>query len=169
MKNQYTEYAKVLCRHKYYVMLECFKRKIPIRGILHDLDKFRPSFFIAYANNFYNKDGSKRSIRDVTGHYDPMGKNNNTAFKRVLFFHLKNNKHHWQYWVLSAEYNMPYSEDIIEMDETSIKEMICDWIGASKTYGTPMIMWWRAHRKDLKLHATTIERIIYYLKEWDID
>ena len=50
---QYFKYFKYVFKHKFWVMKYCFEDRLYIRGILHDINKFRPSNFIAYANYFY--------------------------------------------------------------------------------------------------------------------
>jgi len=50
---KYLKYLKYILKHKWYVMIECFKNGLIWRGLMHDLSKFLPSEFIPYANFFY--------------------------------------------------------------------------------------------------------------------
>ena len=68
---KYTKYLNYVLRHKWYVMIECFKRGQYWRGIMHDMSKFRPSEFIPYAIYFYedyNRDWKK--LRDGINCYN---------------------------------------------------------------------------------------------------
>ena len=61
------KHLKYLCyvlRHKWYVFIECCKLGIPVRGLVHDLSKFRPSEWFPYANFIH-----KPKQRDDTGYY----------------------------------------------------------------------------------------------------
>jgi len=100
---EYIKYLNYLLRHKWYVMIECFKYGLIWRGLTHDLSKFFPSEFIPFAKNFSDK------IK-------------NDTFQSARLSHHMKNKHHWQHWVLSNE----------EMREPYITEMICDWAGAKR-------------------------------------
>jgi len=69
---KYKQYLSYLIRHKWFVMLECFKEGLYWQGIIHDLSKFLPSKLFPYANFFYNK-----KVRDKTGYYKPTDINFN--------------------------------------------------------------------------------------------
>lgn len=45
-------YLKYILRHKYFVMVECFKRDLYWQGITHDLSKFSLQEFVPYMNSF---------------------------------------------------------------------------------------------------------------------
>lgn len=131
-------------KHKWYVFLECSKMGIPVRGLLHDMSKFTPDEFFPYAFHFFNKDGSKKGIRDKTGSYNPLD-TENEAFKRAWFYHTSRNKHHWQYWVCVGENNefVP-----VRIPDKYIKEMVSDWRGAGKANGTPDVKAWYLNNRN---------------------
>ncbi len=119
---------KYLIRHKWFVMLECFKRKKYWLGITHDLSKFLPSEFPPYAKFFYGKDSQQeyresryQSIETAQGY-----------FQRAWQLHLNRNKHHWQNWINIQDVG---TKVIFEMSEKYAIEMICDWIGAGRAQG----------------------------------
>lgn len=105
----YLRYFWHLLKHKRYVMIECFREGLIWRGLVHDLDKFRPSQFIPYVNYYHNDCGKK-------------------AFDAAWERHKKGNKHHWQYWLLP-------DGTLLEMEYPYNLEMFCDWIGAGKARG----------------------------------
>jgi hypothetical protein len=131
---QYPVYLSYVLRHKLHVTLECFKHGLIWRGIKHDIDKFYPSMFVAYANQFYLPDGSKKAkVRNPDGSYDPTA-TGNLPFELAFFRHTRRCEHHWQYWVQATDDGR---EVLRDMPINAIKEMVCDWIGAGRAQGTP--------------------------------
>lgn len=84
---KYWKYLKYIVKHKYYVMIECFKMGIYWRGLTHDMSKFLPSEFFPYANYFY-------------GNYPKLKEQVEYEFTVAWLKHQKRNPHHWQYWLL---------------------------------------------------------------------
>lgn len=149
---KYTKYLWYLTRHKWYVFIECCKFGLYWRGLTHDLSKFLPSEFFAYAKNFYGnfyKHGG-----GGTGYFkrrDIIDKN----FEFAWILHQKRNKHHWQWWVLSKpQYN---GFTILEMPDEYRKEMVADWRGASHAqgFGGNAKNWYIKNKKRMLLHPKT--------------
>lgn len=93
---RYIIYLWYIMRHKWFVLCACISHGIPLRGLMHDFSKLRPSEFIPYARYFYNPDGSKREHkRDKTGYYKPTD-TGDANFDFAWFLHQKRNRHHWQ-------------------------------------------------------------------------
>ena len=46
------KHFKTIMRHKWYVMVECFKVGLYRQGIVHDLSKFSPTEFLSSARYF---------------------------------------------------------------------------------------------------------------------
>jgi len=82
-----------LLKHKWYVFLECCNYGVPLLGIIHDLSKFFPAEFLAYAENFY---GDKSTA-------------NSDGFDRAWLHHQNANNHHWQYWLIQYDISNKYS------------------------------------------------------------
>jgi len=148
----YLKYLWYVLRHKWYVMIECFKVGLIWRGLVHDNSKFLPDEFFPYAKHFYgNKDGIKTG-RNKTGYYKPYD-TGDKAFDFAWLLHQKRNKHHWQWWIL------PRDEDgvmIMEIPKKYILEMVCDWKGAGKAQGTPnTIAWYEKNKDKMQLHPDT--------------
>ena len=107
--------------HKYWVMKYCFKEGLYYRGIMHDMSKFLPDEFFAYARHFF---------------LHPTDTLVKMAYKQdfdyAWLMHQKRNKHHWSYWV------MPSKDGVkcVDMPYRFIKEMICDWRGAGQAQKT---------------------------------
>ena len=117
---RYINYLKYVIRHKWFVFKAGMKYFPSLhmfwRLIVHDISKFTPLEFIAYAKTFYKSDG--------TSQYDET-----MEFNQAWNHHQKCNLHHWQYWILKFDRG-----DIEElpMPEIYIQEMIADWLGAGK-------------------------------------
>ena len=145
--NKYWKYLKYIIRHKYYVMLECFKAGIYWRGIMHDLSKFFPSEFIPYANYFY-------------GTYEGTLKHSEIkkSFDEAWLKHQKRNPHHWQYWILQNDSDGVL---ILDMPRQYALEMVCDWIGAGKaiTGKNDLSEWYATNRDNIKLSNNTQEYV----------
>lgn len=159
---RYIKYLNYLLRHKWFVFLECSKRGLVWRGIVHDISKFRPSEFIPYAKFFYNKDGYKRQIRDKTGYYKPDD-TGDKAFDFAWFLHQKLNKHHWQWWCLVTS---DFEIKALQIEEPYRTEMICDWLGAGRAQGTNSVNNWYNKNKDkMLLHKETRDWVEVQLKD----
>jgi hypothetical protein len=127
---QYWSHFKYIMIHKWYVFLECRKKGILWRGIVHDLSKFRPSEFIAYSNYFFNTDGTRK---------DPMSNysRQKEAFKRAWCCHQNRNDHHPFYWT-TGTHNSSGGNNSVEAvfpDVWALKETAADMIGASAAQG----------------------------------
>ena len=117
-------YLFYLLRHKFWVMYFCFRHGLFWRGIVHDWDKlFLPSMIWVYAK-YYPR---IREIRNTDGYYNPCAAP--PDYQRAILAHFHRSRHHWQYWILSNG----ASFTALDMTETDVREMICDWAGAGRT------------------------------------
>lgn len=135
---RYWKFFSYLIRHKWYVMLECFKYGLFWRGLVHDLDKFSPRIFLAFARYLYLPKGGTAPIRDVKGYYRPVN-TGNPEMDRAWFLHQKFSQHHWQYWVQPVEGPRELVDDrlmveshTLPMSDSAIIEMVCDFRGAGR-------------------------------------
>ena len=136
----YLGYLKALLRHKWFVFLEAWKLGIPWLGLVHDLSKFWPSEFWAYAQYFYGPNPSE----DI--------------FNVGWLHHQHRNKHHWQRWILT---NDRQGQTIcLPMPDKYRREMLADWKGAGRAYGNPNTAeWYLQNRNAIQLHWRTREWI----------
>lgn len=141
-------YLKGLLKHKYWVFVYCLKLKVPLYlAIFHDISKFSFIEWFPYVNNFYNNDGTKRSVRNSDGSYDPNKQSD--KFKLAWINHQRN-KHHWQAWVNVGDNGLVTPIDI---PEKYIREMIADWCGAGMSYSgkaTP-VEWYNSNKDKMIL------------------
>lgn len=133
---EYLQYLNYLIKHKWFVMIECFKVKLHWRGIIHDWSKFLPSEFAPYANYFFGNE-----------------KESKTRFDYAWQLHQKRNKHHWQWWVTPRA----NGNKTLLMPDKYRKEMLADWRGASKAqgYGDNTRKWYLKNRERMQIHPKT--------------
>lgn len=159
--NKYKKYLKYVLKHKYYVLIECYKHGILWQGIIHDLSKFRISEFFAYSNYF-----DKYKPRDKSGYYKPTD-TGDVNFDIAWLKHTRRNPHHWQYWVLLDDDG---TYKVFEMPLNIRKEMICDWIGAGKAQNKPDTKeWYLQNRHRMVLGKETREWVNNYFAIIDLD
>ena len=148
-------YLKYVLRHKLFVALECFRAGKVWRGLKHDWSKFLPSEWIPYARYFYEKDGSKRQVRDSSGYYKPTD-TGDEAFDFAWLLHQKRNRHHWQWWVLPEDDG---GTKVLMMQLNDMIEMICDWKGAGRAQGVEdwknVKPWYDKNGCKMQLHPLT--------------
>ena len=133
------KYFKFLLLHKWYVFLECCELGIPWRGIKHDMGKFRPKAFRAYAKRFAAGNGYEN--------YD------DTGYLYVFVDHLRRSQHHWQYWLyVRNNGEIRY----LEMPDNAQKELLADLRGSSRHYGTDVTNWFFVHIDEFHLHSETM-------------
>ncbi len=155
---KFLRYLRYLIRHKWFVFLECCRRGIVWRGLIHDWSKFLPSEFIPYMNHFY---GDKPPEIGKNGVGD-----GDKAFDFAWLCHQKRNKHHWQWWVLPKDDGTVRPLPIKEPYRT---EMLCDWIGVGRALGQPAgaVKWYQENKDKLQIHPWTRSWIVRRLAELD--
>ena len=146
----YLKYLWYVIKHKWFVIVECFKVGLYWRGLIHDLSKFLPSEFIPYAIYFYGN-----------------GKNDK-EFDKSWLLHQKRNPHHWQYWLL---YEDEGQLKTLNMPIKYRKEMLCDWIGAGKaiTGKDNTKKWYELNKNNMLLNRDTRNWIEERIKETDAE
>ena len=115
---KYWLHFKTITTHKYYVLVECFKRGLYWQGIIHDLSKYSITEF-------------RESAKYFQGTRTPIGKiKEELGYSKAWLHHKGINKHHWEYWI--DFYNGEMKP--IKIPYKYIEEMSCDMIGAGKAY-----------------------------------
>lgn len=155
----YWKYLKYVFRHKWYVLVECFKMGLIWRGICHDLSKFLPGEFVPYARFFYGKYPSLENVHgDMRNRIQVYKEDVARSFDLAWLLHQKRNDHHWQWWILTEDDG---GTKIMPMSINAIKELVCDWIGAGMAISgrEDPWPWYQANREKMKFHSDT-RRII---------
>jgi hypothetical protein len=122
MELEVKEYFESLHLHKKHVMAAgLIVGGIPDERLFnHDASKFTIDEYPYYARQFHGDRG------------DPVG------FARAWLHHIHCNDHHWNHWLFADGYS-PYGSGVelsgaLPMPEVCVREMVADWMGASRTY-----------------------------------
>lgn len=167
----YIKYLYSLLRHKYYVLLAGLKMgKISIwRLVWHDASKFLPIEFFPYARHFFGFYPSMESKIWLRHDYPYKGRTKHSVKKdydRAWNYHQNHNKHHFQYWILINDEDGTYP---LEMPDVYVREMIADWLGASRAYtGSYNLATWLNNYMNPyceRMHKRTIDKIYKVLHE----
>lgn len=138
-------YFKYVIRHKWYVLLAGLKLGVPIWGlIIHDWQKFTPVEWSPYVWSFYGP----WSYKDRPQHVKD-------AFDLAWLHHQHQGPHHWQYWLLREDSSVVTK--VLQMPDRYHREMLADWIGASKaiTGKDNTNEWYLENRHKISLHDNT--------------
>lgn len=137
--------------HKYYIFVWGLRLKVPIyQLIIHDCSKFCSDEWSGYLEL----------------------NNKSDQYLSAWLHHQNTNKHHYQYWILRDNGKITPLPMPIEY----VKEMVCDWIAANKSYKSESTnlsnellnfkYFEKNHMDIIKLsHPTTIKRIICVLND----
>lgn len=116
---KYWLHFKTVCKHKWIVFKECCACGIFWQGLVHDMSKFGFTEFVASARYFQ-------------GDRSPIDAEKETIGYSMAWLHHKgHNKHHWEYW---TDFDKDGHVIANPIPFKYIVEMVCDWIGAGKTY-----------------------------------
>lgn len=144
---KHLKYLRYVLLHKFYVMIECWKRKLFWLGIIHDWSKFLPSEWFPYVENFYGEKPTDASLE----------------FDRAWLHHIHWNKHHPQHWYLIQAEDDDYA---LPIPYRYLVEMLCDWKGAGRAKGTPdTIAWYQKNSTKMLLNESTRKKLELMLYE----
>lgn len=149
-------YLRYVLRHKWYVFVGCMRLRVPLhQAIIHDWVKFLPVEWPAYVRQFYNADGTKRSVRDASGSYDPNRQA--LAFKRAWLHHQRQ-PHHWQAWLSIGDGG---NLTALPIPERFTREMVADWYGAGMAINgrNEVAEWYAANGHKMILDDGTRARV----------
>jgi len=140
-------YLLLTIKHKWFVFIAGMKTNAPLwRLLIHDWSKFLPSELPHYQRQFFGKAD------------DPLG------FITCWTKHQNRHGHHWEYWIPRTGHNRcnpPYKDnEPIPMPLWAVKEMVADWMGASRAYegkwpGKNGWPWYEKNRDRIRLNILT--------------
>lgn len=143
------KYLCAVLRHKRFVYEE--GRKLGLgrwQLLIHDWSKFTPRMWGPYARTFY---GPKQ------------GKDKD--FDAAWLWHQRVERHHWQWYVLMEDSG---KEHCLKMPHKYMLEMVADWRGANRAYGTmPLTKWYHDTVHARKLHPTTLWAVEHLIYGWE--
>gem|GEM_PF-5663282 len=115
---KYFIFLAYLIRHKWFVFRECLRLGVPWQGLVHDISKFLPGEFSAYADYYQRLQLGNDENTGLVAEDD--------SHALAWLVHQKRNRHHWQWWVLYGDRAQP---TILPMPDRYIREMVADWRG----------------------------------------
>lgn len=142
----------VLLLHKWFIILAASKVGLPLwRALVHDLSKFTRVELPHYNRHFFGDKGDE------------------PGFAMAWLHHQNRNPHHWEYWIMRTDHTAGKGMAVngcLPMPEVYVKEMVADWMGASKVHtgSWDMTEWLRKNLRKLKVHPKTMDRIVVELK-----
>lgn len=119
------KYLWYLIRHRWFVMLACFREGLYWQGLIHDWSKFLPDEYLPYATYFYGGE----VFGFPYGPPDEVRQERLDNFNRAWLAHQHRNPHHWQHWVLREDSGKTFA---LPMPHKYRLEMVCDWQGAGR-------------------------------------
>ena len=148
---KYLLHFLTITKHKFCVLIECFRRGLYWQGIIHDLSKYSPVEFLTSAKYFQ-------------GNKTPIGaEKSEKGYSRAWLHHKGHNPHHWEYWV-----DWRNGEELLcPIPDRYILEMLCDMIGAGKAYGTNNpYKYFLDHKDIIKMEKKSKNKLEQLLKTY---
>lgn len=155
------KYVWATIKHKWFVFRAGLRVGVPLwQLIIHDWSKFTPAEAPYYGRQFFGDKGN------------PAG------FAMAWIHHQNLNPHHWEYWIPRTVHMYDggtKSNEPFEMPEKYIREMVADWMGASRSYegqwpeSQRAWVWFDGHFGDIRLHPNTRELILSIMKEAGVE
>jgi hypothetical protein len=162
MMKPHLRYLRYVVLHKWYVFLAGLKVGVPVwRLVVHDWDKLLPRMWIPYVDHFYR---GNSPVKKRTGYFHDYA-SASEAFNAALGSHVALHPHHWQHWLLNVTNETGAYPDIttpaFPMPETYVREMVADWMGASKAQhvGWDVRPWFIDNSPKMALHTETVRQI----------
>ena len=149
----YWKYFKYVVEHKKNVFIECWKEGLYLHALTHDLSKFHPKEFFAYARWFYGEFGTNIDTRCCSVLGLTLNEQYKEDFDKAWQHHKDYNKHHWNYW---HEKNEP-------MPSKYIRQMVCDWRAMSRKFGGTAKEYYLKNCNEIKLNKCSrkyLEKIL---------
>lgn len=162
---KYINYLKYVLEHKKNVFKVCWKEKMYLHAFTHDLSKFSPIEFFAYAENFYGKKDCSTCAKSTGCKLDKSScRYTHKDFDAAWEHHQIRNKHHWNYWTYDLD--KYYSEPGISLQECKlknpkpipykyIKQMLCDWEAMNIKFGGTSQKFYLEHYNEIELEEGT--------------
>lgn len=154
-------YLSYVIRHKYYVFLISASNGYFWMGLLHDLSKFMPDEFFAYANYF----GPKWEDKTRSKYEEHPLITNSEDYDIAWLKHRARNEHHWQHWCSVGPCGTVVPK---RMPPERVLEMVFDWWAAGKAQNNKQstVEWFLEHEYEMVLHEDT-KKMVYHLLELD--
>lgn len=153
------KYFLLTLKHKWFVFIAGFSTKAPLWSlIIHDWSKLLPYNLYHYNKQFFGKKDAPKK------------------FAFVWLAHQNTHRHHWEYWVprtlhcKSLEDTNWRENEPVPMPEWAVREMVADWLGASRAYeghwpDPNNWKWLDKNFNRMQLHHDTMQMILNIIEE----
>lgn len=154
-------YIWSILQHKWFVFLAGLRvGGIPLwRLLIHDLSKFSLAEMPAYKRRIVNY--GRILDRKEWGY--------------AWHHHYMKSPHHWEHWVFHWQpiqngpdfYDGIVINGCLEMPEAYVREMVADWMGASRLYtgSWDMAEWLDKNLLKMKMHPKSLDKVLWVLGE----
>lgn len=113
-------HLKTISKHRWLVMVNCFRVGLIRQGLTHDLSKYSPTEF-------------QIGVRYYRGTYSPnKAEREDVGYSTAWMHHKGRNRHHFEYWSDLRPGTRVYAP--VPMPTRYLVEMVMDRIAACKTY-----------------------------------
>ena len=113
-------HLKTITRHRFLVMVGCFRVGLIRQGLTHDLSKYSPTEFLEGARYYQGTRSPNAAEREDKG------------YSEAWMHHKGRNRHHYEYWTDMNRQTKCYES--VPMPKRYLAEMVMDRIAACKTY-----------------------------------
>lgn len=172
---KYIRYIRYILTHKYYCALALISLGHYWQALTHDISKFSPAEFFAYADWFSDESflAIKFNCERLKGQVDnPEYKRRKHAYDAAVLHHYHNNPHHWQYWCYVnrwcfSDVDTTASVIAIEMPDKYVIEMVCDWLAAGKALNSQQsaLDWFNHNESSMLFHTATKAKVRQLLEK----
>lgn len=114
------QHFKTITKHRWLVMLGCFRVGLYRQGLTHDLSKYSPTEFWTGARYYQGNRSPNAAEREDKG------------YSEAWMHHKGRNRHHFEYWIDVDPAEKIYKP--VKMPLRFLAEMFCDRVAASKIY-----------------------------------
>lgn len=133
------QYLSYVLRHKWFVLVECWKMGLFWRGLVHDLSKFTPAEWFPYVRYFYGPKieiGTEQVFDPVAEDFTLVPKMDAPKSVKLNFDiawlrHQKRNSHHWQFWLLTPD--QPRPEFTFQSHDGGLSHVVIGEVSTGKT------------------------------------
>lgn len=165
------KYLKYVIRHKWFVFVACQRNGVGFwQALTHDMSKFLPSEWIAYARYFYGPKMTEpwNYATAQLYAYKDTEEYKESAFDVAWLKHIHRNPHHWQHWLLQQDNG---ELKALPMPVKYINEMLADWEGAGRAiHGRVEVAeWYEKNKHKQIMHPDTRALVDAYIKTRYVD
>ena len=150
------QHFKTITKHRWLVMLGCFRVGLYRQGLTHDLSKYSPTEFWMGARYYQGNRSPNAAEREDKG------------YSEAWMHHKGRNKHHYEYWTDLSPATKRYEP--VPMPRKYLVEMVMDRRAACMTYegkkytSVSPYNYFAKSRERLLMHPETERQLAFLLE-----